>query len=147
MVVVVAAELEHTVNMQEVHIVEVLVPIRDLSGPPTRVVSISIWCICWRHHVGGCTHPRRVSIVPHKPICIRFSLHWVLIVLLSLLEFHLITIQPTSQPGSCGILILTNLPFEFLNHWSINPRSNNKADTKQHRNNPTLFFLVFFLKQ
>ena len=67
--------------------------------------------------------------------------------LLSLLEFHLITIQPTSQPGSCGILILIALPFEFLNHWSINSCSNNMANTKQHKNNPIVFVFVFFFSE
>ena len=41
---------KHTMNVQAVHIVEVLVPMKDLGGSPTRVVSISIWCICWRHN-------------------------------------------------------------------------------------------------
>ena len=26
-----------------------------------------------------------------------------------------------SQPCSCGILVLTNLPAMFLSHWNINP--------------------------
>ena len=34
-------------------------------------------CILWRHHVGGCTHPWRISIVPHGHVCSRVSLHRV----------------------------------------------------------------------
>ena len=41
--------------------------------PPTRVVSISIWCISWGNHVGGCTHPWRIYIVPHGSMCLDFS--------------------------------------------------------------------------
>ena len=47
--------------------------------PPTRVVSIFIWCTSWGNHVGGCTHPWRVSIVPHGPRWVWISLHGLLI--------------------------------------------------------------------
>ena len=82
--------------------------------PPTKVVSTSIWCICWKHHACGRTHPWRVSIVSHGLICIKASLHWILTMLLFLLEFHLITIQ--AKMHSC---------------------SKNRVSTRQHRNNPT----------
>ena len=72
---------KHTMDVEGVHTVEVLDPMRNLCGSPTRVESISIWCICWRHHVGRCTHPWRISIIPHGPTCIRISLHWVLTML------------------------------------------------------------------
>ena len=39
--------------------------------PSTRVVSTTIWCISWRHNAGGCTHPWKVYVIPHGPICIR----------------------------------------------------------------------------
>ena len=87
--------------------------------PPTRVVSTAKWCISWGNTAKRCTHPWRVSIVPHGPswvwislhrllilpwkvsviphghICTMVSLHWVLTVLLSL--FHLVSIQIQSR--------------------------------------------------
>ena len=59
--------------------VEVLIPMRNLCGSPTRVVSIFIWCTSLGNHVGGCTHPWRVSIVPHGPRWVWISLHGLLI--------------------------------------------------------------------
>ena len=32
-------------------------------------------CILWRHHVEGCTHQWRISIIPHGHVCSRVSLH------------------------------------------------------------------------
>ena len=52
--------------------------------PLNRVVSTNIWCISWENTTEGCTHPWRASVIPHGPICIRVSIHWVLKVLLSL---------------------------------------------------------------
>ena len=59
-------------------------------------------CILWRHHVGGCTHPWRISIVRHGPMGSKVSLHRVLTVLLSLLVFHLITVNFKLSLGSVG---------------------------------------------
>ena len=84
--------------------------------PPTRVVSIAIWCISWGNTAEGCTHPRRFSIVSHGLICIRASLHWILTMLLFMWGFHLITIQ--AKMHSC---------------------SKNRESTRQQRNNPTFF--------
>ena len=47
--------------------------------PPTRVVSTVIWCISWGGTAEGCTHPWRVSIVPHGPRWVWISLHGLLI--------------------------------------------------------------------
>ena len=47
--------------------------------PPTRVVSTVIWFISWGDTVEGCTHPWRVSIVPHGPRWVWISLHRLLI--------------------------------------------------------------------
>ena len=68
-------ELKNNVEEQEVHTVEVLVSMRDFGGSPSRVVSIAIWCISWRHCARGCTHPWRVYVILHGPICIRVSFH------------------------------------------------------------------------
>ena len=50
--------------------------------PPTRVVSTSKWCISWGNTAERCTHPLRVSIVPHGPIWVWISLHGLLMLLL-----------------------------------------------------------------
>ena len=43
--------------------------------PPTRVLSTVIWCISLRDNAGCFTHPWRVHVIPHGPICIKgFSL-------------------------------------------------------------------------
>ena len=87
--------------------------------PSTRVVSTAKWCISWGNTAERCTHPWRVSIVPHVPIwywislngllvlpwkvsviphrhiCTMLSLHWVLTILHSL--FHLVSIQIQSR--------------------------------------------------
>ena len=47
--------------------------------PLTRVVSIVIWCISWGDTAEGCTHPWRVSIVPHEPRWVWISLQGLLI--------------------------------------------------------------------
>ena len=47
--------------------------------PLTGVVSTVIWCISWGDTAEGCTHPWRVSIVPHRPRWIWISLHGLLI--------------------------------------------------------------------
>ena len=47
--------------------------------PPTRVVSIVKWCISWGNTAEGCTHPWRVSIVPHGPRWVWISLQGLLI--------------------------------------------------------------------
>ena len=38
--------------------------------------------------------------------------------------------KPNSESDSCRILIFTNLPYEFLNHWNINSYMKN---TGQHQ--------------
>ena len=38
---------------------------------------------------------------------------------------------------SCGTLILTNLPFEFLNHWNINSYMQNRTAPKRNKENST----------
>ena len=60
-------------------------------------------------------------MVPHRPISFKVPVHSLLTLLLYMWGFHLITIQAHLQPGSSGILILTNLPIVFLFHWNINP--------------------------
>ena len=77
-VVVVVEELRHNMEKQEVHTVEVLVPMRNLCGSPTRVVCTAIRCISWGNTAEGCTHPR-VSIVPHGPIWVWISSQGLLI--------------------------------------------------------------------
>ena len=128
--------------------------------PLTRVVRIFIWCTSWGNHVGGCTHPWRVSIVPHGPrwvwislnwllilpwkvsviphghICTMVSLHRVLTVLFSL--FHLVIIQIQSR--FCGRSSLTSLPPRFLIHWEWILA----AKTGQHKNSPATTFFYFF---
>ena len=37
--------------------------------------------ISWRHNVGGCTHPRRVYVVPHGSKCIEIPFHSLLTLL------------------------------------------------------------------
>ena len=120
-------------------------------------------CILWRHHVGGCTHPWRISIFPHGHACFRVSLHRVLIlpwnvsviphrhirskvclhrvftVLFSL--FHLVTIQIQSR--FCGRSSLTSLPPRFLIHREWIP----EAKTRQHKNSPATTFFFFFYSE
>ena len=43
MVAAVTLELKHNMEVQEVHTVEVLVPMRNLYDSPTMVVSTTIW--------------------------------------------------------------------------------------------------------
>ena len=38
--------------------------------------------------------------------------------------------KPNSEPDSYRILIFTNMPFEFLNHWNINSYMKN---IRQHQ--------------
>ena len=92
---------------------------------PTMVVSTAIWCISWRIDAKGCTHPWRVSIVSHGPICIRVSLHWILTMMLFIWGFHLITIQ---------------------SHWNMHS-CNKKGQTQDNRETILLLslFLYFFL--
>ena len=46
--------------------------------------------------------------------------------------------KPNLESDSCGILILTNLPFEFLNHWNINFYMENiRQHQKETENNST----------
>ena len=47
--------------------------------PPTRVVSTAKWCISFGNTIERCTHPWRVSIVPHGPGWVWISLHGLLI--------------------------------------------------------------------
>ena len=90
-------ELKHNVEDQEVHSLEFLVSMRNLVVPLIRVISTAIWCISWRHNAVGCTHPWRVYVVPHGPICIRVPLHWVLTMMFFLWQFHLVSIQVQSR--------------------------------------------------
>ena len=39
-----------------------------------------------------------------------------------------------SESDSCGILTLTNLPFEFLIDWNINSYMKNRATPKRKKN-------------
>ena len=42
-----------------------------------------------------------------------------------------------SESDSCGILTLTNLPYEFLNHWKISSCMKNRATPKRNKTNYT----------
>ena len=77
---VAAEKWGHNMEVQEVNIVEVLVPMRNLCDSPNY----------------GCKHYHMVNssigfYSPHGHVCSRVSLHRVLIVLFSF--FHLVTIQ------------------------------------------------------
>ena len=45
--------------------------------------------------------------------------------------------SPNSESDSCGIIILTNLPSEFLNHYNIISYMKNKETPKRNKNNYT----------
>ena len=82
LVVAAAEKWRYNMEVQEVHIVEVLIPMRNLCDSPNYG--------CKHYHM--VTNPL-VSIIPHGHISSRVSLHRVLTILLSPWVFHLILVQ------------------------------------------------------
>ena len=70
-----AEELKDIVNVQEIHIVEVLVSMRNLGGFPNYGCK---YCHMVHQLEALC---RRVHVIPHRPICIGVPLHSLLALL------------------------------------------------------------------
>ena len=79
-------------------------------------------------------------MVPHGPKCIEVPLHSLLTLLLFMWGFIGSKFRLTLGSVSCdsyGIVILTNLPFEFLNYWNINSYMKNKTTPTRNKNKST----------
>ena len=68
-------------------------------------------CVLWRHNIRGCTHPWRISIVPHGHVCSRVSLHRVLTILLGVPFDH----------NSSSVQVPWEIDFDQPSFWSSNP--------------------------
>ena len=91
MVAEVTEELKHKMEVQEEHIVEVLVPMRNWCDSPSYGGK--------HYHM---VNSSLVSIVPHGHVSSRVSLHRVLTILFSPLVFHLILVEAHWNMDSCS---------------------------------------------
>ena len=74
-------------------------------------------------------------MVPHGSMCIVIHFHCLLTFCSLGGGSIVLKLRLNSESNSCGILIFTNMPSEFLNHWNILLHEKHRTIPIRNKNN------------